>query len=131
VFIAASNERGDLTYWAVNLITNLMAQRTIVELLHDIDGKPADETIHFGLDGSSYQVDLSKKNAEALRKLLGPYVENARKISGGRGRKAVAKVSKEIDTKAVRAWAASHGIELSTRGRIPGDVLAQYRAAGN
>jgi hypothetical protein len=108
-----------------------MAQRTIVELLDDIDGKPADETILFGLDGNSYEVDLSKKNAETLRKLLGPYVEGSRKISGGKRRKAGAKVTKEIDTKAVRVWAASNGIELSTRGRIPGDVIAQYRAAGN
>jgi hypothetical protein len=108
-----------------------MAQRTIVELLDDIDGKPADGTILFGLDGSFYEVDLSKKNAEALRKLLGPYVESARKISRRKGRNAAARVTKEIDTKAVRVWAASNGIQLSTRGRIPGDVIARYRAAGN
>lgn len=35
------------------------------------------------------------------------------------------------DPKALRAWAAPNGIELSTRGRIPGTVLDQYRAAGN
>ena len=39
--------------------------------------------------------------------------------------------SSEVDNKAVRAWAASNGIELSTRGRIPASVLEQYRAAGN
>jgi hypothetical protein len=76
-------------------------------------------------------VNLSKKNAEALRKLLGPYVKSARKISGGKGRKAATKVTQEIHTKAVHAWAARNGIELSTRGRIPRDVIAQYRAAGN
>jgi hypothetical protein len=38
--------------------------------------------------------------------------------------------SKE-DLKAVRAWAASNKIELSSRGRIPRTVIDQYHAAGN
>jgi hypothetical protein len=33
--------------------------------------------------------------------------------------------------RAVRAWASSNRIELSTRGRIPADAIDQYRAAGN
>jgi hypothetical protein len=36
-----------------------------------------------------------------------------------------------VDSKAVRAWAASNGVELSERGRIPGAVIEQFRAAGN
>ena len=36
-----------------------------------------------------------------------------------------------VDTKAVRAWAKSINIELSSRGRIPADVVDQYRKAGN
>jgi hypothetical protein len=36
-----------------------------------------------------------------------------------------------VDTAAVRAWAASNGIELSARGRLPKDVIQQYRDAGN
>jgi len=31
----------------------------------------------------------------------------------------------------LRAWAASNGIEVSSRGRISSTVIAQYRAAGN
>ena len=37
----------------------------------------------------------------------------------------------QIDTKAVREWAESNGIELSSRGRVPADVIEKYRAAGN
>ena len=37
----------------------------------------------------------------------------------------------ERDVKAVRAWAASNGVELSERGRIPTRVIDQYRAACN
>jgi hypothetical protein len=113
------------------LIISFMAQRTIVELLDDIDGKPADETVPFGLDGKSYELDLSKKNAQALRKLLGPYVEHGRKIST-RGRVAASKTrAGGVDPKAVRAWAARNRQEVPARGRIPKSVLEAYSAAGN
>src|SRR3712207_2010993 len=36
-----------------------------------------------------------------------------------------------VDTKAVRKWAGANGIELSTRGRVPTEVIEKYRAAGN
>jgi hypothetical protein len=42
-----------------------------------------------------------------------------------------AHVVTEVDNRAVKAWAAFNGIELSGRGRIPGDVIERYRAAGN
>jgi hypothetical protein len=44
-----------------------MAQETIVRLLDDIDGKPADETVSFSLDGITYEIDLRAKNADKLR----------------------------------------------------------------
>ena len=108
-----------------------MASKTTVELLDDVDGKPAAETLTFGIDGTSYEIDLSDKNAKALRKALEPYVEAGRR-TGGRLTRANAKpVATAVDNTAVRAWAASNGIELSARGRIPGEVIEKYRAAGN
>jgi hypothetical protein len=41
------------------------------------------------------------------------------------------KASSTVDLRAVRAWAASNGIELSSRGRVPTSVLQPYRSAGN
>jgi hypothetical protein len=108
-----------------------MATKTVTELVDDIDGKPADETVSFGLDGVQYEIDLATDNAEALRDALTPWAEAARRIGGRRGAGRPVRVSTEVDTKAVRAWAASNGIELSSRGRIPGHVVEQYRAAGN
>ena len=35
----------------------------------------------------------------------------------------------EPDAKAVRAWAAENGIEVAPKGKISGDVIAQYQAA--
>ena len=105
-----------------------MASKVIVRLEDDLDGSEADETIKFALDGTEYEIDLSEQNASSMRKALGNYVSHARKV-GGRTRKATTGTAPDL--KAVRAWAASNGIELSTRGRIPGTVLEQYRAAGN
>jgi hypothetical protein len=107
-----------------------MATRTVTELLDDMTGQVADETVSFGIDGVEYEIDMTKKNAAALRKALGPWQEHARRV-GGRRSAAPQHVPSGVDNRAVRAWAASNGIELSERGRIPGHVIEQYRAAGN
>lgn len=107
-----------------------MASRTIVELTDDLDGKPAAETVAFGLDGRAFEIDLSEKNAKALRKTLEPWVTSARRVSGRTRNAPPRRVETGVDTAAVRAWAASNGIELSARGRLPKDVVEQYRAAG-
>ena len=44
---------------------------------------------------------------------------------------AANKSGSNLDLKAVRAWAASNKIELSSRGGAPANVIEQYRAAGN
>src|SRR3954471_1099934 len=107
-----------------------MATRTVTELLDDMTGQPADETVSFGLDGVEYEIDMTKKNAAALRKALGPFQDHARRV-GGRRTTVMHHVASGVDNRAVRAWAASNGIELSERGRIPGAVIEQFRAAGN
>ena len=49
-----------------------MAQKITVALEDDLDGGPADETVRFGIGGAEYEIDLSKKNARALRRRLAP-----------------------------------------------------------
>jgi hypothetical protein len=61
-----------------------MASRTIVLLEDDIDGSKADETIEFGIDGTTYAIDLSDSNAKKLRGALDGYISKARKVSGKR-----------------------------------------------
>jgi hypothetical protein len=108
-----------------------MATRTVTEFIDDVDGKPADETVVFALDGAQYEIDLATDNAQALRQALAVYQAVARRTGGRRGAARPIRVATGVDTKAVRAWAASNGIELNGRGRIPGHVIDQYRAAGN
>jgi hypothetical protein len=112
-----------------------IVQETLVD---DIDGSSADETVTFALDGTSYEIDLSKGNAKKLRDAVGSYVGSARKVGGGRvgrprgraGRpRAVAAASGGAATSEIRAWAKAKGLKVNERGRIPADVIAKYEAA--
>lgn len=105
-----------------------MAQQTTVTLTDDLDGTKAAETVRFGLDGRSYEIDLNKRNAAALRKVLAEFTAAARKVRGSRpvGKPVAAPVAERIDAKAVREWAAANDITVSARGRVPADVLARY-----
>lgn len=107
-----------------------MAQKTTVLLVDDIDGGAADETVPFSLDGVSYEIDLSADNAARLRDLLGPYVGAGRRL-GGRARTRARRGGSGAgtDSAAVRAWAREQGLQISDRGRIPADIVAQYDAA--
>ena len=109
-------------------------KQTVTQLIDDLDGGKADETVPFALDGTSYEIDLGKRNAAKLRSVLQDYAAHARAVRDGRrrgrGRRASA-AFRDIDPKAVRAWAASNKIDISDRGRIPASVVEQYRAAGN
>ena len=114
-----------------------MAQRTQVIWVDDVDGSEATQTITFGLDGSSYEIDLSDEHATSLREALASWIGHARKAksearsavkarSGGRARAAS---SDKPDLGAVRAWARENGFSISDRGRVSGQVLDAYDAA--
>jgi len=112
-----------------------MAQETITKLVDDLDGSEAIETVTFGLDGNGYEIDLNAKNAAALRKALDRYRGAARPSSAGRASAGGARRGRpkargrgDADPKAVRVWAQEHGIDISSRGRIPSEVLEQYKA---
>ncbi|WP_327003953.1 Lsr2 family protein [Dactylosporangium sp. NBC_01737] len=114
-----------------------MAKRVIQELIDDLDGKPADESVQFGLDGVQYAIDLSKKNAEKLRAALKPYVSAGTKVgrgavvaaarSGARGRGAAR--GDRDQNRAIREWAQGAGYQVSDRGRIKQEIVDSYHAA--
>lgn len=82
-----------------------MAQRISVELIDDVDGKRADETVRFSLDGVEYEIDMTKKNAAALRKAFSPWQDHARRVAGRRKTQTPpTRVDVGVDTRAVRAW---------------------------
>ena len=109
-----------------------MAQRTIVFLEDDLGGGDADETLAFGLDGRAYEIDLSTKNAAALRKALAPYVEAARRVSSRNGsgsRAARASAGAGPDAATLRAWAIDNGYEVNSRGRVSAAIREAYESS--
>jgi hypothetical protein len=110
-----------------------VAQKVTVSLIDDLNGERADETVEFGLDGKSYEIDLSAANAGRLRDALAGYVAAARRPGGRRRTGAVAAVPGQrrasVDreqNQAIRDWARKRGMKVSDRGRIPADVLEAY-----
>ena len=109
-----------------------MAQRVHVVLVDDIDGSDATETVAFGLDGSTYEIDLNEKNAAALREALAPYVGHARRSGGPRkagGRRAAAPAASGPTAAEVREWARENGWDVPDRGRVSAEVRSAYDAA--
>lgn len=112
-----------------------MAKKTVVTVVDDLNGEPADTTVRFGLDSREYELDLTDANAEKLRDALARYIAAGRKVSGGRRAGGAAEKPTErfsgFDPAAVRAWAAGNGYTVSARGRIRAEVVEAFRAAGN
>jgi hypothetical protein len=106
-----------------------MARQIIERLVDDIDGTPANNTITFSVDGSTYSIDLSGKHESALRSALSPFLAVARKARpetrAGSAPGARAAGDKNRNA-AMRAWALSEGVQLPSRGRIAGVVQDAY-----
>lgn len=104
-----------------------MAQRVQIQLVDDLDGSSADETVAFGLDGTTYEIDLNKKNATKLRQALTAYVDGGRRLSGPK-RAPRTKSPVNGEAKTIRQWAASQGMDVPSRGAIPKAVREAYAA---
>jgi Lsr2 len=117
-----------------------MARKVQVILSDDLDENlPADETVSFSLDGTSYEIDLAEKNAKELREVFSRYVSAARKVGrggrsssgsggGARSRGTGGRMDRE-QAGAIRDWARKNGHAVSDRGRIPASVVDAYEAA--
>lgn len=113
-----------------------MATQTKIELICDLSGDPADETVEFGLAGKVYEVDLTKQHADALKEILEDYVRVARPASKSsavvrtqRSTTATGDVGERRERLAkIRSWASENGIAIAERGRISQKVMEAYRA---
>jgi len=115
-----------------------MAQKTIVQLIDDLDGSNSDtiETVTFGLDGVTYEIDLSDDNAGQLRDSLAQFIGSARR-TGGRAKRGTVTVAgsngngsgrSREQTQAIREWAKKNGHDVSDRGRIPAAVIEAFES---
>ena len=88
----------------------------------------------FGLGWHEDEIDLSAKNADALRRAVARYVDAARRAPaaaarrpGRNGRRPAS--ANGTDPTAVREWAKSQGIEVKDRGRVPAELVVKFKAA--
>ncbi len=106
-----------------------MAKRTQVVRVDDLDGEQITsgaKAIRFALGDSTYEIDLTEKNAGKFHDSLAPYVAAARRV---RGRGLASGTTDRQHLKAMRSWAQEHGIKVSARGRVRQQVKDAYRDA--
>ena len=108
-----------------------MAQKVNIVLVDDLDGSEASESVSFGLDGTSYEIDLNDQNAARLRDALAEFVGHARKVGSAsrRGGRRSAAPSGGPSAKEIRDWARSNGHDVPDRGRVSAEVREAYAAA--
>ena len=116
-----------------------MAKETFTKLIDDLDGGEAHETVKFGLDGYTYEIDLSTKNANKLRNALAQYVEYGTRVSGRAAwhRREVPAAPAGVQwpsasrTRRFEPGPLRKGHDVAPRGRIRADIVEQYhREAG-
>ena len=110
-----------------------MAQKVHIVLVDDLDGSEATESVSFGLDGTSYEIDLNDANAARLRDALAEFVGHARKVGSAsrRGRRASSSAAAAGGPSAreIRDWARSNGYDVPDRGRVSAEVREAFDAA--
>lgn len=113
-----------------------MATEYVKVMTDDMSGDKADKTMEFSLSGVDYEIDLSDKNFTKYVNQFQELISHARvvgrrkgKMSKSRGNGATGMSSEQLA--AVRRWARDNGYpNLSDRGRVPGEVLTAFEAAG-
>lgn len=115
-----------------------MAQKVLVEMVDDIDGEAASQTVPFGLDGVTYEIDLSDDNAANLREELAPYIAAGRRTGGRKVRLATGQTAVPASqstaaarerARAIREWARENDYHVSERGRISAEITEAYDEA--
>jgi hypothetical protein len=106
------------------------------------------QTVTFTVDGVSYEIDLSAKNAASLRNDFAAWTEHAHTVPGTtptrrtprraarqslttaqRPKTAQRSTANRESSARIREWAQSNGHTVSGRGRIPATVVDAYNAA--
>jgi hypothetical protein len=106
-----------------------MAKSVHVVVSDDLDGSDGAETVSFGFEGVSYEIDLSDKNRAKLDKAFTPFIEHGRRVTQRRRPSVARTTGQRIDRRDIRAWAEAEGLHVSERGRISAEVMQKYEAA--
>lgn len=118
-----------------------MAQKVLVQLVSDLTGEAIaegkGETVTFALDGTTYEIDLTNKEADKFRGVFQDYIAVGRKVGkssarrGGATRASSGSGRSKEELADARDWLKQNGYEVSERGRIKQEYLDAYDAAMN
>jgi Lsr2 len=107
-----------------------MARETVTRLVDDLDGGVAHETVRFGLDGLTYEIDLSSKNAKKLRGELAPFIAHGSRVAtprlAARARGTRGAAASADQNRAIREWAIGKGYDVAPRGRIKQEIIDEF-----
>jgi hypothetical protein len=107
-----------------------MASIVSVVVTDDIDGSEGAETVSFGVDGVTYEIDLAEINRAKMAEAMSPYVGAARKVGLRRTRTGAGRqATMRVDRAEIRAWAKEQGLKVSERGRISAEIMQQYETS--
>ena len=106
-----------------------MAKNVSVVITDHLDGSRGAETVAFGLDGVSYEIDLAEPNRARLGWPLAPFIAGGRRGRRRGAGTAGTAAGSRVDRAAVRAWAREAGLAVSERRRISAEVMNWYEAA--
>lgn len=107
-----------------------MARKFYIQLIDDLSGEDAVETVRFSLDDAGYEIDLTADHAAGLREALAEYVSKGRRLRGtATGHTGVTAPMGREETRAIRGWASANGYDPNPRGRIRRDIQQAYAAA--
>jgi hypothetical protein len=120
-----------------------VAQNVQVLLTCDLDEDDVEavETVRFGNDGNTYEIEMCQQHLDEYHNWMEEYIAAARRVGGtggGRARAASPKAAKarrspagksHEDVGQIRQWARENGFEVSARGRIPATVREAFEVA--
>jgi Lsr2 len=96
----------------------------VLSMIDETDGSEADETIHFGLDGAEFELNLSKAHAEELRRVLEPYINAGRKTGGMRNERAP---TNKDEAEPVLNGTKQHSMKVSDSGIVQRQIIGLNR----
>lgn len=118
-----------------------MGKRVTVTLFDDMEPDlDAAEHLTFAFEGNHYEIDLSTKNANRLRKEMDAWIKHATRVAAPSTRKPrTASTGSRGNTFSggepglplaeIRKWAIANGHTVSTKGRVSAEIVRAWKAA--
>lgn len=105
-----------------------------IESIDDLTGEKAQETVHFEIDGTRYEIDLTAKNAAQLRSTLSGYIKKSRTTASRSAHQRrqygyTVDQDKRERLKRFRRWARANGYNPGEHGPIPSAIVDAYNNA--